>query len=138
MNDECDIRFGELEPSLGKLKQYRQLSTCMSLEWPPHNALWGFEGIKALLVDLGFIKEAVVRLRRMGVAGERNPQVLVGKRQSFVSDSEAFRRPLRKYQGCECSEHATFGQVDWSSTAFYNDKLARVLNGARRAAMDAR
>ena len=30
------------------------------------------------------------------------------------------------------------GQVDGSSTAFYNDKLARVLNGACRAALDAR
>ena len=110
----------------------------MSLEWPLHNALWGFEGIKELLVDLGLIKEAVVRLRRMGVASERNPQVLVGKCLRFVSDSEAFCRPLRKYQGCECSEHATLGQVDWSSTAFYNDKLARVLNRACRVAMDAR
>ena len=50
MNDEGDIRFGELEPILGKLKQYRQLSTSMSLEWPLHNALWGFVGIKELLV----------------------------------------------------------------------------------------
>ena len=138
MNDEGDIRFGELEPILGKLKQYRQLSTSMSLEWPLHNALWGFVGIKELLVDLGLTKEAVVRLCRMGVASEGNPQVLVGKRLRFVSDSEAFCRPLRKYQACECAEHATFGQVDWSSTAFYNDKLARVLNGACRAAMDAR
>ena len=86
MNDEGDIRFGELEPILGKLKQYRS----MSLEWPLHNALWGFEGIKELLVDLGLTKEAVVRLCRMGVARERNPQVLVCKRLRFVSDSEAF------------------------------------------------
>ena len=32
VNDEGDIRFGELEPILGKLKQHRQLSTSMSLQ----------------------------------------------------------------------------------------------------------
>ena len=139
MNQEGDdVRFGELEPILAKLKQYRKLANTMSLEWPLRNTLWGLPGVKSLLADLGLEREAIVRLCRMGVCLEAETRLPIGKRLRFVSDSEAMCRPLRRFQACDCTEHAPFNKVNWSKTAYYNDQLARVLNSAFKAAMSAR
>ena len=100
--EDDDIKFAELEPILKQLPSYKRLSDSMGLEWPVNNKLWGFPGVKSMLVDLGLTQEAVVPLCRVGYAG-RQGGLPVGKRLRFVSTSEVFCRPLRKLQHCTCA-----------------------------------
>ena len=134
--EDDDIRFGELEPILRRLPSYKRLSDSMSLEWPVNNKLWGLPGVKSMLVDLELSHEAVIRLCRFGYVG-RQGGLPVGKRLRFVSTSEAFCKPLRRYQQCTCAEHAPLNAVDWSSTGFYNAELSGALNGASKAGASA-
>ena len=92
--------------------------------------------VKSMLVDLELSHEAVVRLCRFGYVG-RQGGLPVGKRLRFVSTSEAFCKPLLKYQQCTCAEHAPLNAVDWSSTGFYNAELSGALNGASKACASA-
>ena len=78
----------------------------------------------------------MVRLCRFGYVG-RQGGLPVGKRLRFVSTSEAFCKPLRKYQQCTCAEHAPLNAVDWSSTGFYNAELSSALNGSSKACASA-
>ena len=87
--------------------RYKRLSDSMGLEWPVNNKLWGFPGVKSMLVDLGLTQEAVVPLWRVGYAG-RQGGLPVGKHLRFVSTSEVFCRPLRKLQHCTCA------RSDWA------------------------
>ena len=138
--EDDDIRFAELEPILKRLPSYKKLSDSMSLEWPVNNKLWGFPGVKSMLADLELSHEAVIRLCRFGYVG-RQGGLPVGKRLRFVATSEAFCKPLRKFQQCVCvcvcAEHAPLNAVDWSSTGFYNADLARALNGAAKVCANA-
>ena len=128
--EEGDVRFGELEPILLSLTEYRALADTMSLEWPLHNSLWNLPGVRGLLVELKLTREAVVRLCRVGLCSKNDPLVGVGKRLKFVSDCEEVCRPLRKLQSCSCERHAGFNEVNWTATGFYNEQLARLLNSA--------
>lgn len=134
--EDDDIQFAELEPILRQLPSHKRLSDSMSLEWPVNNKLWGFPGVKSMLVDLELNHEAVIRLCRFGYMG-RQGGLPVGKRLRFVATSEVFCKPLRKFQHCACAEHAPLNAVDWTSTGFYNAELGRVLNGAAKACASA-
>ena len=127
-----DIRFGELEPLLKRLLDYRKKVDSMSLEWPVNNHLWKLAGIKMLLKDLRLCCGAIVKLCRTGLVS-KELKLPVGKKLRFVSDTEAFCIPLRKFQRCECAEHAPLNDVDWKGTGLYNHALAKVLNNAARA-----
>ena len=50
----------------------------------------------------------------------------VGKQLRFMSSEPMFARRLHMMFGtCGCVKHAAFGDTDWPSTGYYNQRLAR-------------
>ncbi len=99
--EDDDVRFAELEQILKQLPNYKKVSDSMSLEWPVNSKLWGFPAVTSMLVELGLTREAVVGLCRVGYVSCQGG-LPVGKRLRFVSTSDAFCKPLRKFQHCTC------------------------------------
>ena len=125
-----DFRFADMEELVSMLPRYRKLCTSMSLEWPVINSLWKCEGVKKILDKCGLHFAVEVRLCQTGCVSRS--QIPVGKRLKIVSTSENFAKALSHLSVCSCSEHASFNDVEWTSTGFYNKKLAEsILKGVR-------
>ena len=82
---------------------------------------------KRTLTDAKHVHEAGVHLCATGAVTSKNQPI--GKVLGFTGTSRLSMMNLRKEFGqCNCTmPHGSFSDVDWTETAYYNPKLAKVI-----------
>ena len=117
----ADVEWDSVMKSAGR---YLQLGDACSFELPRYNNVWSRFGTQQTLCRARLMHECHVHLCQTGVRSRSG--LPVGKQLRFMSSEPMFARRLHMMFGtCGCVKHAPFGDTDWPSTWYYNQKLAR-------------
>ena len=121
---KADVVWFDVFP---KVAGYLKLGDHSSFELPWRNAIWNHVMTKRTLTDAKHVHEAGVHLCATGAVTSKNQ--LIGKVLGFTGTSKLSMMNLRKEFGqCNCTmPHGSFSDVDWTETAYYNPKLAKVI-----------
>ena len=121
---KADVVWFDVFP---KVAGYLKLGDHSSFELPWRNAIWNHVMTKRTLTDAKHVHEAGVHLCATGAVTSNNQPI--GKVLGFTGTSRLSMMNLRKEFGqCNCTmPHGSFSDVDWTETAYYNPKLAKVI-----------
>ena len=121
---KADVVWFDVFP---KVAGYLKLGDHSSFELPWRNAIWNHVMTKRTLTDAKHVHEAGVHLCATGAVTSNNQPI--GKVLGFTGTSRLSMMNLRKEFGqCNCTMlHGSFSDVDWTETAYYNPKLAKVI-----------
>ena len=121
---KADVVWFDVFP---KVSGYLKLGDHSSFELPWRNAIWNHVMTKRTLTDAKHVHEAGVHLCATGAVTSKNQPI--GKVLGFTGTSRLSMMNLRKEFGqCNCTmPHGSFSDVDWTETAYYNPKLAKVI-----------
>ena len=126
---EADLEWGDI---ISAVHLYMKKADSSSFELPAKNDIWSREETHTLLAQCCLDFESLIKLCRFGV--KTSGGLPIGKTLKFVATHVEFTECLsRKGSGCSCEMHANLNETDFTSTGFYNRKLARAILDAAKA-----
>jgi len=134
--DEPTLSDLEWESIMQGIGRYLQLGRSRSFELPFYNQIWSRDLTKKVLAENFMSHGCQVFLCQTGLKTKRN--VSIGKSLGFATSHFLFAKLLHSRFGfCDCGEHSSISEIDFTSTARYNEILAKaILQGAKLAMKD--
>ena len=134
--DEPTLSDLEWESVMQAVSGYLKLGNSRSFELPFYNQIWSRDLTKDVL-EKGFLSHGCqVFLCQTGM--KNKDDMPIGKSLGFATSHFPFAKLLHgRFGFCRCKEHASISEVDFASTARYNECLAKaILQGAKVAMRD--
>ena len=135
-SDEPTLSDLEWESIMRSVGRYLQLGNSRSFELPFYNQIWSRDLTKQVLRESFMSHGCQVFLCQTGL--KTKDDMPIGKSLGFATSHFPFAKLLHSRFGfCGCKEHASLSGTDFSSTARYNEMLAKsIIQGAKAAMRD--
>ena len=119
---ESDWQWYDLFP---KVERCLKLGNANSFELPWNNDIWNFALCRKTLKNAGHIYATKVRLCKTGFVTKEGKRV--GKCLGFSSNSKVFIETLRRFATCDCENHASFEEVEYSIHVFWSNSYFTIV-----------
>ena len=134
--DTVTVADAEWESIMSAIGDYFGFGDSLSFELPFFNDIWNRDLTKKVLLDFCLSHGCQVFLSQTGMKNEKDEPI--GKSLGFATTHFSFAKVLHgRFGFCNCSFHASLSDVNFSSTARYNERLAKsVLLGVKASTRD--